>query len=156
MKKGLLFIAALMLTLTATAKVPAADNCMVKKQMEGVWQQVIVDHAGNIKQYIPFLKIFNENGTYIHMQMTNGKPAFFNATGKWKVKSGNTLFEYVDIRQGKKMDKYTEEHVFHIEERPNGTFMYNHYHTIGKKMNDISEVWIKCDFSAWDIMRQRK
>lgn len=135
-------------TLVAQSKkMKAATESLV-----GVWQQVVLNPAtGEVKYYIPFLKIINPDGTYIHMQMSDKKPAFFNATGKWKLKSDNVFLEHVELMYGTGLRNHTEQQTFSIEKTPNGTFMNSHFHTVGKDMADVHETWKKCDFSEWNF-----
>lgn len=115
------------------------------ESLVGVWQQIVIDHKTNtIQAYIPFLKIINSDGTYVHIQMLGGAPAFFNAAGKWKVTSDTTFLEYVEPSYGK--PARTEEQTFKIEKYDFGTFMHSRFHTVGTKMEDIEEVWQKIDY----------
>lgn len=128
-----------------------------KETLIGVWQQVIVNPAtGEVETYIPFLKIFNADDTYIHMQMKDKKPAFLNASGKWKVTDKNVFLEYVELMYGQGVRNHTEEQTFTIEKQSNGLFMHSKFHTRGTDMADIYETWKKCDFSEWGKLQTQQ
>lgn len=141
---------------TLSAQSQCREMKDTKESLIGVWQQVVVNPAtGRVQTYIPYLKIFSENGTYVHMQMSNNQPAFLNASGKWKLTSPNVFLEYVELMYGQGLRNHTEEQTFTLEKRPDGLFMYSKFHTRGADMGDIHETWKKCDFSEWGKMKTR-
>lgn len=68
----------------------------VQESLIGVWQQVVVADNGEITSYIPFIKIFNADSTYVHMRASGNSPAYFNAVGKWEVTANDTFLEHVE------------------------------------------------------------
>lgn len=124
-------------------KLKAVENSLV-----GIWQQAVVDpETGEVIRYLPYLKIFNSDGTYAHLSELYGKNfSFINASGKWKVTSEDTFIEYVELMYSQGLKNHTEEQTFSIEKRPDGVFMRSKFHTIGAEMGDIHETWRKCGF----------
>lgn len=118
----------------------------VTESLVGVWQQVVADpETGDVTYYLPILKIFSPDGTYVHMSELAGDSfSFINASGKWKVTSENTFTEYVELMYEATFTNRQEKQTFHIDKRPDGTFMRSKYSTKGTEMGEIHETWRKC------------
>lgn len=118
----------------------------VTKSLVGVWQQVIIDpETGEVTHYLPILKIFSPDGTYVHMSELAGDYfAFINASGKWKVTSEYTFTEYVELMYEATFTNRQEKQTFYLYKRPDGIFMRSKYKTKGVEMGEIHETWRKC------------
>lgn len=136
----------MLIAFAATAQnrpMKAAEESLV-----GVWQQVVLDpSSGMVKTYIPYLKIINADGKYIHMRMSAKGPATFNAVGTWKVIAENTYLEYVEPSFD--LPKRTEQQTFRIENRTDGVFMFSRFYTLGTDMREVHETWKKCGFAPY-------
>lgn len=126
-----------------------AQNRKIKAATEsliGVWQQVIADpETGEVTYYLPILKIFSPDGTYVHMSELAGDYfSFINASGKWKVTSENTFTEYVELMYESTFTDRQEKQKFYLDKRPDGIFMRSKFHTQGVEMGEIHETWRKC------------